>query len=565
MIKWLFGYIFTCLLLQYSLAGVEIVKKQKDGIIFYNLKTNNTEYRLFYLPKNKDNPKIMDKLNKNIFSDMPVDYKIVYNDYSGNYEVYINKDLLFSFDKQTAYQLGYSDLKQLVNSYRITLSNLAYIPEIFFEKTHIELTVNQLQKIRVYNKTGKDFILSIPDYCSYKDGFLYIKHENPVYQQTLSISYEGGQDISFLTIKIPTFYVKSNKIYLSQYPSKLNKVDIFQSFILPNIIINTDIEIKYYSRGNKYIIYSEGARFPYKDIKEVIDIVFLKQYVRNEIDFDYLVISNNPEKITHKGIIFESNVLGENGYFVWFHHLFKDNLNYCIEVQNGEEVESEVEFFVELSKSQNEVESGIKASLEFFDFVKNKNMSRLLLNPGQKARLVIEKMYPNQVITGFVYLKASNDLKIKIFSFDKVVPDNILDKDGTPRSTGKYPKPIIHKQISFDTSKNFMSFKIPDNEIISNKIDQNYSNYCVMYKLFFTIHNSKQQPERVNIYFSSISGYTPLVFMYNDNIYRAESGLYRKIFSLELDAGQTVEIPITILITPGLSYPVEFEISTNKL
>ncbi|MCX7758130.1 MAG: hypothetical protein N2169_00735 [bacterium] len=565
--------IFIILIFSFCFAGIELVKKEKNKIVHYFLKFNNTEYRLIYLPKSMDNPNIMRVLKKNIFSDLPVKYKIAFNEYNGNYGVYINNDLLFTFDKYCAYSLGYSDINSLLQSYHNNLSNLKYVPDVFFESTYIEALVNQTKSIRIFNKSNRSFTLNIPEYCYYQDGKLYIKHSKPILQQTITVSYDNITDSSYITIKIPTIEVRDYQysIYYRN-PIIFEKVNLFKSFILPNLVQNGDYEIKYSemrtSKGRRYRIWTPEAFFPYKSVQREVEIALKNDKTVPNMGFDYLIMSNNPEKIQKKGIIYETDILEKSGYWIWFHHQFMSNLNYCIEIENLEEYGQdvvEIEFFGSFNKSDSEVETGIRTSIDFYEFFKNKAIAKTKVYPNQKVRLIFEKVFVNQVITGFLYLNSNKKLKLRIFTFDGAFPSEYLPEDGTPRSTGKFPKPIIHKEYHFETAKNFDSFRLPDKEIISNQEKQNYSNYGVLYKLIFKITNNKEYFQKVSIYFSSISGYTPLIFMNNLDIYRVSSGSYKKILEVSLKPYETVDYPISFVITPGLSYPIEFEISTSNL
>lgn len=567
MIVYLFISFLLFLLLNtfQSFAGVEIKRTKHKNLVTYTLLTNNTEYKIIYLPSHKDSPQIMKVLNQNIFSNNPLTYKIKYNDHFNHYEIYINNDLLFSFDKQTAYQIGYSNLQSLINSYNISLSNLKYVPEIFFEKPYIETIVNQTSYVKIYNKTGKSFTLNIPEYCYYQDGKLYINSNSPVFQQTITLNYEGGEDNCIITSKIPSFSL-ARKNFTIQYNDKhlINKIDLIKSFILPNIQKNNDIEIKFVKDPKGYLVYTDSSSFPYKDIKELVTFNLIPDHQQPKLNFDYLIMSNNPEKINQKGIIFESDIFENSSYWIWFHHSFQTNLNYCIEIQSFQK--SNLEIFLDYNKNNSEIDTGIKTATNFYQFLLNKPILKTTLYPNEKMRLIIEKMKPEQVITGFIYLKSSEKLKLNIFSFDKEYPSNFLNQDGTPRSTGKFPKPIVTQIVNFNTSDNFKSIRIPHEEqIISNNIAKNYSNYGVLYKLMFNISNPENKSQKVNIYFSSISGYTPLLFMKNNELYRVESGSYKKILELYLNPYEQKVIPINFVITPGLSYPIEFEISTNNL
>lgn len=562
--------IFLWLIFCFSFAGVEIIKRQNSGITSYFFKFGNTEYRIIYLPTSMDNPRIMDVLRQAIFSDNPVKYRIAFDDFTGQYQIYINNSLLFSFDKRLAFILGYSDVKLLLDSYSQSLSNLNFLPEVFFEKNYIEVLVNQRKSIRIYNKSGRNFTLNIPDYCYYTDGKLYIFHDKPVLQQAITLSYDGTTDISYITIKIPTIDLPFYK-YVLYYkdPIIFRKIDLFRSFVLPNLIRNTSSEITYkeYRSSGKidYDISTSGSYFPYADVTKRATVELKRDNILTNLEFDYLIISNNPEKIEKRGIIYNAEILDNSGYWIWFHHLFMADLNYCLEIENEQNNPCDLEFYLSYNTSKSEVETGIKTSIDFYNFLNEKPVAKTIIHPQQKVRLMIQRMSYNQVITGFIYLKSSGRLRLRIFVFDRVVPSNYLSWDGTPRVTGKFPKPIVKKEYNFDTSKGFYSIRIPDKEIISNNSIQNYSNYGVFYSLLFIITNSYNYSQNVNIYFSSISGYTPFVFMSGLNIFRVESGLYRKIFEINLGPRQTYYYPINFVITPGIPYPIEFEISTTNL
>lgn len=580
-------FIFICLLICFSFAGVELFKKQSGNVVSYYFKSNNSDYRIIYLPKRYDNPRIMSVLKKNIFSDYPVNYSIVYDDYEGKYKVRINSDVILSFDKTWSYELGYSDVSGLIESYKKNLYNLKYLPDVFFEKNYIEVLTGETAVVRIFNKSKKDFNLNIPDYCYYKNGKLYISPVEPISSQTILLTYDNGQDSSYIVAKIPSFEIKTigNTIYFKNW-DLFNRIDFLKSFILPNVKLNIESDLRYYLERYRntynYILFTQNSVFPYKDIRKNVKLVFKKDDSVSELSFDYLVVSNNPEKISKDGMIFEGNVLENSGYWIWFHHLFSFNTNYFIEIENPGETDDDskltfsstkknvanVEFFFDYSKSISEVETGIKSSISFLQFLKEKGVAKINIFNGQKVRIINIKGFEKEVISGFLYIKSNRRLKLRIFASSSNLPNlenlSFLESDGTPRTTGKFYKPIITKQVEFNTSKNFFSFRIPD-ELISYQDKQNYSNYGVYYKIIFKINNDKKSSQKVNLYYSSVSGYTPFIFLMNNKIFRTDSGSYRKIYEVNLEPFESVEIPIGFLITPGFSYPIEFEISTNNL
>lgn len=568
LVLWILGLIFE--IFDFCFAGIDVVKKEKSNVVSYFLKVNQSEYKILYLPRSADSPKILQEIKEFVFSDKPINYEVRYDENAGSYGIFINQKVLFYFDKNWAYILGYYSLKDLVESYLRNLENLKFLPEVFFDRNYVETLVNQPVYVRIYNKTGKNFSLNIPEYCYYRDGKLVIRYDKPVFQKAILLEYPGGQDILYLTVKTPSFYLgyERNIVKYRDF-ADIKNFDFFKSFIYPNLELKSDANF-YYEVSNKegglnFLLFTKDSRFPFKDVRKSYKIVLQKDRERSDVRFDALVMSNNPEKIKGKGLIFDSQILEDRGYWIWFHHLFEANLNYCIEIQNQEAKEVEIEFFISLNKSRSEIETGLRSSIDFFNFLSNRNLIKANLLPYQKVRLVFEKGYVNQVITGFVYLKSSKGLNLKIFAYDKVLPENVMNPDGSVRTTGKFFNPLIVKEFEYKTSKNFDSFRVPTNETLINNGIENYSNYGVLYKVIFKIYNDQDFEQKVNVYFSAISGHTPLIFFKDGRIFRVDSGMYKKIFSTLILPGQTLEIPISVLVTPGLSYPIEFEITGNKL
>lgn len=563
----IFVFVF---IFDFCFAGVDVVRKEKNNVVTYFLRVNQAEYKVLYLPKEADNPRILREIKNLVFSNEIIKYEVRYDDSVGNYGIFVNGRVLFYFDKYWAYVLGYSSLQDLINSYLKNLENFKFLPEVFFDRNYVEAFVNQTVYVRIYNRAGKNFSLNIPEYCYYSDGKLVVKSDKPIFQQVALLEYPGGQDMLYLTFKIPSFDLKydHNVIKYRDF-NNLKDFDFFKSFIYPNLEIRVDEGFHYKMVNEKYglnfLLFTKNSMFPFKDISKSYKIFFQKDRERGDIKFDYLVISNNPERIAKKGMIFDTLIIEERGYWIWFHHLFDTTLNYCIEIQNRENKEVEIEFFVSSNGSKSEVETGLKSSINFFDFLRNRSLLKANLLPYQKVRLVFEKGYINQVITGFVYLKSSGKLDLKIFAYDKVIPGDIMGADGSVRTTGKFFNPLIIKEFEYKTSKNFDSFRIPAGETLINNGIQNYSNYGVLYRIVFKIHNDQNFVQKVNVYFSAISGYSPLVFFRDDRIFRVDSGMYKKMFSVLVVPGETVEVPIGVLITPGLSYPIEFEITGNNL
>jgi hypothetical protein len=563
----LFFFLIAFIFFLPSFAGVKLYKKVFNSSVVYYFKTYNSEYKIFYVPTDEDSFKIYKVLEKNIFSDDPLSYKITY--YGDRYQVFINKDLLFSFDKRTAYKLGFSNIEQLITSYRYSLNNLSYLPLVFFEKDYIKLFTNESLELRVFNKTGQNFSIILPEYCYYKDGKVFINPKEPVSNQSLVINYPDGQDISYLTIVIPSFEVsKSNYIvYLSSFSMK-DSIDWIKNWIFPNINYNSQLNYKLLSDSRnvkKYSFYSENSNFPFGDVQKNVNIIFKENEKLQKISFDKLIISNNPERIDRKGIIYLSKIEGRKGYFIWFHHTFASTLNYCIEVVNNSELNCSIKFFGSFYKDGSEVKTGISASTAFYKFLINRDIFKISLSKGEKFRFISQKVYPNENISGFFYVESDQDLELKIYAFDTIFPDNKLPREEV-RTTGVFSNPFIEKEVVFNTENKFLSFRFPqENEILNNFSQYNYSNYGVLYKVNFKFINPSSEKKKVILYYSSVSGYSPFVFLMNNSIFRLDSGIHKRIMSFSLDPDSQYVLPISFVITPGLNYPIEFEISIYDL
>jgi hypothetical protein len=343
-------------------------------------------------------------------------------------------------------------------------------------------------------------------------------------------------------------------------------------------------EYKFKNNSLKYYIFPEELNSNkrltdgiYYFNKEKVVLNFEHQKIYNPIDFDYLIISNNPEKISSEGILYDSYLQEDANYFIWFHHLFLNNKNFIVELSNEGDYKININYYLDYSISNSEIQSGINASYSFLNFINNNRFINLNIRPKSRIFLVCENISKDNVLTGFIYLKSKKTLKIKIytlnnkFEFNKEL--NYLISDNSPRSTGKFEKPFIQKELTFYVSNPFYSIRIPSKEeelkLASfnnhNKNNLNYSNYGVLYKVKINIVNNTLNKQKVFLYASSVSGYTPFVFLYKGNIYRMDSGMYKNLLTFYLEPNEEINESIYFLITPGLFYPIELELTTNKL
>lgn len=409
------------------------------------------------------------------------------------------------------------------------------------------------------------------------------------------------EDELIIDSKIPVFDVLFSNYFIS-YSTDFNylkKVNWFDSLILPNIKFNylnkvdnnnndnnnnfIKLDYSYDFKNNKlvYRIFPKKQNFNkdfyYLNTEKVV-LNFEKRDIYNPIGFDYLIITNNPEKIKDEGLLYENYLQADSDYFIWFHHLFLNNKYFIIQLDNENNFKVDINYYLDYEISFNEIQSGINASYYFFDFLNNNRFIRLSMSPKSSMFLFCNNLKKDNILSGFAYLKANNPLKIKIYAinnkyqFNKELP--YLDNDNFLRSTGKFDKPFIQKDITFYLSNQFYSLRIPIKEEelklanfnnANNVSSLNYSNYGVVYKIRLNIINNTAFKQKVFLYGSSVSGYTPFVFLYKGNIFRADSGMYKNLLTFYLEPNEEINENIYFLITPGLFYPIELELTTNKL
>lgn len=613
-LKLLFIYIFilVCFVifsLIEVLAGVDLIEKKEGNFIVYYSKINKTLNKVFYIHKNyysKDIIDVLDYFSKNV--DNYQDIKYVYDDYRGVYTIFLKGKRLVSIDKRLSFLSGYSSKEGLLNSYLILLRNYVdLIPPVFFEKNYLLALVNKEYYIKIANRKGVSYNVFADDNLAVSLINNNLLKITPMKVGNYSLKIVANnnnsvfEDELIIDSKIPVFDVLFSNYFIS-YSTDFNylkKVNWFDSLILPNIKFNylnkvdnnnndnnnnfIKLDYSYDFKNNKlvYRIFPKKQNFNkdfyYLNTEKVV-LNFEKRDIYNPIGFDYLIITNNPEKIKDEGLLYENYLQADSDYFIWFHHLFLNNKYFIIQLDNENNFKVDINYYLDYDISFNEIQSGINASYYFFDFLNNNRFIRLSMSPKSSMFLFCNNLKKDNILSGFAYLKANNPLKIKIYAinnkyqFNKELP--YLDNDNSLRSTGKFDKPFIQKDITFYLSNQFYSLRIPIKEEelklanfnnANNVSSLNYSNYGVLYKIRLNIINNTAFKQKVFLYGSSVSGYTPFVFLYKGNIFRADSGMYKNLLTFYLEPNEEINENIYFLITPGLFYPIELELTTNKL
>jgi len=589
-------FIFIFILsISYVFAGIDLIEKREGNFVVYYAKINKTIAKVFYIHKNyysKSFIKTIDYFTKNV-NDYN-DVKYVYDDYSGVYSIFLKGKKLVSINKDLAFLSGYSSKEKLLNSYLVLLRNyIDLIPPVFFEKNYLLTLVDKDYYLKIIKKSNLSYNLLVDENLEVdllNNNLLKISPKKVGnYLLKLVVNYNNKifEDEVTIDSRVPVFDLPFNN-YLVSYSTTfdyIKKINWFDSIILPNIINYQQINLDYnYVFKDKSLIYYilpskiENNDNVYYLNKEKFIFNFEKRNIYNPVNFDYLIITNNPEKISNEGLIYENNLQGESDYFIWFHHLFLNNKYFIVEIENENYSNVNINYYFDYKVSVSEIQSGINASFSFFDFINNNKFINLSIKPKKRLFLFCKNIPKDNVLTGFVYIKPDKSLKIKIyaindkFSFNKEL--NYLSNDNSLRSTGIFEKPFIQKELKFNLSNLFYSLRIPskEEEIRLAKFDinndfgnYNYSNYGVLYKLKLNIMNNTPYKQKVFLYGSSISGYTPLVFLYKGNIYRTDSGMYRNLLTFYLQPNEVIDEIIYFLITPGLFYPIELELTTNKL
>ncbi len=598
---------FLLLLLVQAFAGIDLVEKKEGNFVVYYSRINKTFSKVFYIHKDyysKNIGNVLEYFTNNVESYK--DIKYIYDDYSGVYSIYLKGKKLVSIDKRLAFLSGYSSKEGLLNSYLILLRNyIDLIPPVFFEKNYLLALINRDYYVRILNRKGVTYNIISDDnlFVNLINNNLLKITPRKVGNYSLKIVTTSNdsifEDELIVDSKIPVFNVLFNNyfIFYSTNFSYLKKVNWFESLILPNISFNyssnsngntnsnffVDLRYEYNFKGDNlvYKIFPKKLNFSngfYYLNSEKVVLNFRKKSIYNSVGFDYLIITNNPEKIVNEGLLYENYLQPNSDYFIWFHHLFLTNKYFIIQLDNENDSKVNINYYLDYDVSLSEIKSGVNASYYFFNFLNSNGFINLSMNPKSKMFLFCSSIKKDNVLSGFAYLKANNSLKIKIYAInDKYQFNKKLDylvNDNSLRVTGKFDKPFIQKDITFYLSNQFYSLRIPlkEEELklvnfkeTNNVYSLNYSNYGVLYKLRLNIINDTNFRQKVFLYGSSVSGYTPFVFWYKGNIFRADSGMYKNLLTFYLEPNEEINENIHFLITPGLFYPIELELTTNKL
>jgi hypothetical protein len=292
------------------------------------------------------------------------------------------------------------------------------------------------------------------------------------------------------------------------------------------------------------------------------------------IPFEYIALSNSPEKIKNPGLLFNSGLTRYKPVRLRVYHLLeKDSspLFLGVYIYNPENKPARVHLMGATGgPSKDWMQAGHLNNLKYMT-KKEKKMGRFFDVPGKEmVPLEVVQLNPSEVISGNYDLLLTNGGPVQILVVakenEKDKPEFFIESDKQDtHSRGAYPLTSIETESVYYVGANnplyFNMGNTPISDIFKGK--SNKGNYGVVYSYKITLINPYKQKKAVSISFQPRGGSATATFNLNNQIISvATTRAYdlvqlsriwiepesRKVLSVETMPEDASNYPIRLLI-----------------
>lgn len=300
-------------------------------------------------------------------------------------------------------------------------------------------------------------------------------------------------------------------------------------------------------------------------------------------DPDYLIVSNEPEKVTKHGML-SAFVLNDkqSARFLFYHKnqtgrkiliaLIADNL---LLVKNKVHVLPAVS-----GSSKDGIYAGHNATKKYFRFWKNQEGQVISIEPGQSMVLLWQWLKPEEIISGLyqIQLITNGKIRFKLSAQDYETHGlaHLLDinkEENKNRISGLFPRPTkeIKKEVNLSWPVN-LDLRYGDEPFIvdyqtGRKLRGNYG---LLYRYKLELTNNTDNDKIIEFYFKPNGGVARGTFLINGVLRETElagvsTNREEKLFYVyKVSSGKQETLELLTMPEAGSNYPATIIVRTRK-
>jgi hypothetical protein len=323
-----------------------------------------------------------------------------------------------------------------------------------------------------------------------------------------------------------------------------------------------------------------------KNEEKNIEQITVCALVFNEVippkEDDYLIISNNPEKITDIGRLLTFSLEKGKSTRLIYHHKNENKKNIFIALT----IKNKSQDFINLhlinslcGPNKDGIFAGHQATKLFLEF-SNNNIGEILSIPPQQTKIIsLQEIKPNEVVSGLmkIHLLYGNNALFRLIAFDKESSEIALMLDTekenlSGRSGSIFQDPVRDKYYSIEiNSNNRETLTIGDQPYLVDafKGTELKGNFGLLYRFHLVLKNTSENNFATSLYFSSIGGVARSNFLIENELF--ETGLLspknelQKTLDLKVPPKSMIKFSLITIPQAGSNYPISITLKNEAL
>ncbi|MFH0886794.1 MAG: hypothetical protein V1843_01370 [bacterium] len=317
-------------------------------------------------------------------------------------------------------------------------------------------------------------------------------------------------------------------------------------------------------------------------IKDSLNVVVQNEYISFPDD-NYLMISNDPEDLSHPGILLENEMKVGDSIRLLYHHRMQDkdkSQRLIVAVINPSDLPAELLYTAGIGgPSTDEVYIGHIAAYRYMQKVYNREAMIVEVPPQSANILISQRCRYREIISAIAKLSllSGKNLIVKVIADD---PDSasisqLINIDKTykhGRLGAIFNQTITEVNKTYTIGSNLRSIRIGDQPYLidpQSKMELK-GNYGMFYRIRLTIENPSDREEAVKVFFAPGGGIARGTFIIHDRLIETSMVDPKNIYARR-EQLVTVTVPgksnrgveIITMPEPGSYYPVKIVLDDN--
>lgn len=286
---------------------------------------------------------------------------------------------------------------------------------------------------------------------------------------------------------------------------------------------------------------------------------------------DDLFYSNNPERITHNGVLFAGKLNLDSRTRLFFHHqnMSGERVRFAVELLNAGNTPAMVQLISgTTSPLVDTVAVGYYAGLNFIrDYMRHAGIIHRI-PPGSRLIVYADDLDMKRTVSGIIDMRelSGEDVYVRVLAASPSA--GIREGDIAPitdasipskLSSHVYTAPVQQLDVQYVVGGQWAFIRIGKygiSDILNQK--ELYGNYGVIYRINVTIENPTGDKKDVHIVFEPTAGPASGIFVVNGSIIGTKTvlpPLEFEIARITVQPGRTVKLSIMTIPLGGSAYP----------